>query len=447
MSAHARLGPSNHRWPNCPGSVREEANYPDISGPAAIDGTGSHLLLEMCLDNGVRADVYDGRIIGVNHPDNLGGWMVDIERVKRVQMCLDYISTRVKDLRTRFANVTVSSETTVDIGSMFGRTDWWGTVDVTIVGRDSKANVMYVEVCDYKDGRGYVHAIDNTQLISYAAGVIRPHVAQGPQRTGPYQFSRVTDVRMSIVQPKTNPVVRYQDVKGLYIAQHINELALAAERTDDLDAPLIADKKSGKGYCQWCKHKKNCTAQTAQSIEAMKMTTDVATTGISLFEMVAEAAKDVTALDSDKLGQLMDAEAGMQALFDKVKVEITRRIDDGQTVNGFGMVNSRASKVWALDEEEMIKKFKSRKLTQDEYAPRKLISPAQAMKLSKLTNKQKEVIEEEFVVVKAGPKKLGRVSYAKKEKDVNEMFANISDESVGQSATESVTSEIEVSFF
>ena len=67
MSSHARLSPSNTRWPKCPGSVREEAAYPDVSGEAAIDGTGSHLLLELCLQNGVRAATYDGQIIGANH--------------------------------------------------------------------------------------------------------------------------------------------------------------------------------------------------------------------------------------------------------------------------------------------------------------------------------------------------------------------------------------------
>ena len=66
MGTHARLSPSNARWPNCPGSVREEASYIDVAGAAAIDGTGSHLLLEMCLDNAVPAIVYDGQVIGAN---------------------------------------------------------------------------------------------------------------------------------------------------------------------------------------------------------------------------------------------------------------------------------------------------------------------------------------------------------------------------------------------
>ena len=60
MSTHARLAPSNHRWPHCAGSVREEERYPDIAGEAAIDGTGSHLLLEYSLMHNVPASAYIG---------------------------------------------------------------------------------------------------------------------------------------------------------------------------------------------------------------------------------------------------------------------------------------------------------------------------------------------------------------------------------------------------
>ena len=54
-TGHAKLSPSKrHRWAACPGSVREEAAYPEQpSGAAAIDGTRSHTLLEYCIKNGV----------------------------------------------------------------------------------------------------------------------------------------------------------------------------------------------------------------------------------------------------------------------------------------------------------------------------------------------------------------------------------------------------------
>ena len=55
MSAHAQLSPSKrHRWALCPGSIREEAKFPDErSGAAAIDGTHSHTLLEFCILEGL----------------------------------------------------------------------------------------------------------------------------------------------------------------------------------------------------------------------------------------------------------------------------------------------------------------------------------------------------------------------------------------------------------
>ena len=50
MLSHSKLSPSKaSRWTQCPGSIREEAKYPDTSGAAAIDGTHSHTLLERSL--------------------------------------------------------------------------------------------------------------------------------------------------------------------------------------------------------------------------------------------------------------------------------------------------------------------------------------------------------------------------------------------------------------
>jgi len=175
---HARLGPSNHRWPHCPGSVREEANYEDVAGEAAIDGTGSHLLLELCLKHGIRAEQYLNQIIGANHHDKPNGWTVTQDRADRVQLCLDYIFKRVEDLTNEgYTDVEVIAERKLDPGGAFGRDDWWGTGDVTIIARRNGL-VRFVEVCDYKDGQGYVHHENNTQLISYLFGALRPHIAQ-----------------------------------------------------------------------------------------------------------------------------------------------------------------------------------------------------------------------------------------------------------------------------
>jgi hypothetical protein len=450
--AHARLGPSNHRWPNCAGSVREEANYEDVSGAAAIDGTGSHLLLEMCLENNVRANTYDGQIIGVNHPDMLGGWLVGLERCARVQICLDYVESRVKELSKIYPNVSVEAEKKVDVGGMFGRTDWWGTCDITIKCRNSQAQVLFVEACDYKDGRGYVHHIDNGQLLDYCAGNLRPHIASGADLVRPFNPSRVPQVRMSIVQPKTRVPVRYQDATATYVMDKVIERSQAARNTDDPDAPLTPDKKGGKGYCQWCKHKPNCSAQSERSLGVFNNMENLQIGQASdLMEMAAKSGEAIAAMGSDELVVLADAKAGFDAMFAKVEAEIQARIDRGDVVNGFGMVNGNASKKWALSEEEMVKKLKARKLKQSDYYPQKLASPAQILALKSLTDKQKVAITKDLITEVAGKKKLSRVEYSKAEKDVNTMFCDVPvlniEETVVQCATDVVDSVPEVSFF
>lgn len=409
MGTHARLGPSNHRWPMCPGSVREEANYVDVPGAAAIDGTGSHELLELCLKNNVRAEIYDGQIIGTNHPDNMMGWLISIDRILRVQMCLDYVSTRTKELQLLypFGTTTVYSESKSNPGDAFGRVDWWGTVDITFVVMVASL-VELIEICDYKDGRGWVHAEDNTQLMSYAMGKLQERVLHG---------NRKMKVRMSIVQPKTNPPVRYQDVMSDYVVTRATALADAAALTDKIDAPLISGK-----HCQWCKHKPNCTAESEQSIEKVKTMTNVVVG--SLFEVVEQTFGDITILDNAKLAELADARAGVEAVFDKVEAEIKRRIETGDKVYGYAMLPGNSSRMWSVGEEEVVKMLKARRLKLTDIYPPKLISVAQVMKLESLTTDQKSRIEQGFVVTKAGELKLKQVRTADKP-SVQEIFADV----------------------
>lgn len=426
--AHARLGPSNHRWPNCPGSVREEARYPDISSAAAIDGTGSHLLLELCLENDVPALHYDQQIIGVNHPDNMGGWLVDIDRCERVQMCLNYIERRKRELAEQFpdCSVAVSSETRADPGGAYGRDDWWGTVDITI-SVHSVDLCHYVEVVDYKDGRGYVSEKDNSQLQSYLFGKLRPYIASGPELVRPFRANGIQGCRMTIVQPKTNPVIRYQDVTVDQIINAAGNLSSAAHRTDDPDAPLVPGK-----HCQWCKANPkrggHCTASTEQSLEVIQMSTELipADEGGSLFEQMGQLVADPKTLTVEQLSQLADAKDAMVTAFEKIEAEIEQRIEAGESVPGYAMRPGRASRVWNADEETIVKALKGRRLKQADIYPPKLISPAQLEKLDSLNDKQKQKLLEEYVTTTTGKLKLTRVRGQQKvEKDVAQNTDNV----------------------
>lgn len=419
--AHARLSPSNLRWPKCPGSIREEERYPDIPGAAAIDGTGSHLLLEMCLLNGVPAAHYDGQIIGANHPDNPNGWLIDIERCQRVQMCLDYVARRYHELKKQFgptAEVTIEAESKSDPGGMSGRDDWNGTCDITlIVTTPDVWRARYIEVIDYKDGQGWVDVINSTQLAAYLLGKMRPFIASGPELVRPIRPEGVENVRMTIVQPKTNPVIRYQDrdtpdhpLTPRDAVELFYELEHAARETDFEDAALVPGK-----HCRWCKANPkrggHCTAANQQAFEKVnEMATEIATTGEgALFEQVSQMFANIAQLDNNQLADLADTKDAIMAGYLQVEKEIENRLNAGQEVPGYAYRPGRGSNVWNTSEENIVKMLKSRKFKKEDIYPPKLISPAQVMNSDKLTDVQKEKIQNEYISYKAGKDKLTKV--------------------------------------
>ncbi len=427
MGEHAKLSPSNKRWPHCPGSIREEAPYPDIAGAPAIDGTGSHVLLELSLINNVQASNYDQLIIGSNHADMPMGWLVDIERCARVQICLDYVVRRKKELEKLFPGCTVfiQAESKSNPGIFIHRDDWWGTCDITITAISKAGELLFIEVVDYKDGRGYVSEKWNSQLIAYLFGKIIEGVS-----------SVVPDIgmRMTIVQPKTGTPIRYlcstNTDHGLNkdsLMVKVNWLIERAAATDDPDAPLVSGK-----HCQWCKHNPKrggtCVTATEKSVEVINTMTNelVVTGGDGLLEFITKAVSDVKSLSEVELTKVADAQAGFSAAFSKVLGEIQERIESGVSVPGYAMSPGRASKVWAEPEDVIVKKLKAKKFKKDDIYPFKLVSPAAALKMSHLTQIQKNKISEELISEVAGEMTLKKVEYDHKGiKDVDTMFLGI----------------------
>lgn len=426
MSEHARLSCSNHRWPHCPGSIREEARYPDTSSEASIDGTGSHLLLEMALINGVRAEAYLDQVIGEGHADKPMGWLVDSARAERVQMCLDYVYRRYRELSAEYpeCDVSIFAEQRVNPGRSHSdpamrRDDWWGTADVTlkVTERDALKALRFVEVVDLKDGRGWVKEKNNTQLLSYGIGA----VFGGRARKVPVK------ARVTIVQPKTNPPVRYVDTDSLELERELRWLVKAAFATDDPNAPLVPGD-----HCQWCKANMkrggHCDAAAQKSIEEIQMTTGTIATDSTLSGLLSV---DVSTAPAETLAAIMDQEAQLQAAFDRVRKEIESRVEQGLPVPGWSLEPGRASRVWA-DEEAAIAKLKTCRLKIDEYSPRALISPAQAEKMVGPERFKKHLAGQ--IVEKAGPLKVKRVALGS-EKDAATMFKDVGGEAPGVKAS------------
>lgn len=381
MTGHARLSPSNLRWPKCPGSIREEASYPDVAGEAAIDGTGSHLLLEIALTEGKSAYDYVGTTIGEGDEERPLGWFVDEDRAARVQMGIDYVARRYSELTAQYPeeqgySVSYQAETKSYPGTAVSPAidDWWGTTDITFEVEDTEGSLVYLEICDYKDGRMRVDCNDNTQLLSYAIGkAVR-------KRRSDYL------TRMSIVQPRTNPPVRYtDDYTAVQMAKELTTLVAAARATEYKHAKVIAGD-----HCTWCKANPkrggHCTAPLEKVMRNDMENTEVIATdnapqqAASLYDQLLKAVANVTEISGGTLAKLLEAEKELNDAFKVLKEEATTRLEQGLPVPGWAMLPGNASRTWVNDE-QAVKAMRRAKLKQDEYAPRKMLSPAQAEKL------------------------------------------------------------------
>ena len=392
MSTHAQLSPSKrHRWALCPGSVREEAKYPDdSSGPAAIDGTHSHTLLEYCIAEGLIDPTTQ---VGATFEDDDGDFVVDADRAARVKSAIDYI--RERSMNGMFK---VIAEERVDPVHLLGRDDLSGTVDCQIIGDD------WIELIDYKDGMGTVIAEGNMQLEQYALGVLAEYKL--PINV-PYP---VKTVRMTIIQPKLalkgmQPITIWE-VPTRYLLDKIGTIAREAAATDAADAPLVP----GDSQCKFCKAKGSCAALAGNVMKEIGvMFQPTISAGHDVSQQSAD--KDPATMSDDQIRQIMEAAPLMRQLLEGVEKEALRRMQAGQSIPGLKLVNGRGSRVWSLPEDEIAEKLVKMGIPKTAIYETKLVSPAKAEKLTwekrdgtkvSLTDRQLTRMEQEYVTKLAG---------------------------------------------
>lgn len=150
----------------------------------------------------------------------------------------------------------------------------------------------------------------------------------------------------------------------------------------------------------------------------------------SLFEIVSQTFGDITQMSSDKLEELADAKAGLMEIFDRVDIELQRRVEDpdDNTVTGYAMLPGNSKQAWNVSDEEIEKVLKGRRMKKGDIYPAKLITPAAMQKLECLTKDQKQSIAEKYIDKKAGKNTLQKVRQSVKEKDTVEMFADVKPE-------------------
>ena len=396
------LSPSKRsRWAKCPGSIREEAKYPDQgSGPAAADGTHSHTLLEHCVKNGLSDPMEQ---VGEKFVDHDGEFKVDADRAARVKSAIEYIKTRAAEYN---GMCQVISEQKVDPAFLLGRNDLSGTVDCQIIGGDT------LELIDYKDGMGVVEAEGNMQLEQYAYGVLAafklPINVEYP----------ITKVRMTIIQPKLalkgmKPITSHE-VTVRSLLDNLGTIIGQAAATDKPDAPLVP----GESQCKFCRAKGSCAALAGNVMKEVGIMFQpignpqpLSVTYEPLDVAQQSADKDPSTMDDAQICQIMEAAPLMRQLLEGVEKEALRRMEAGQSIPGLKLVNGRGSRAWALPEEEMADKLIKMGIPKGAVYETKLVTPAKAEKLTwekrdgtkvQLTERQLKRMDQEYVVKMAG---------------------------------------------
>lgn len=393
MTTHAQLSPSKrHRWALCPGSVREEAKYPEErSGAAAIDGTHSHTLLEHCIKASLANPL---NMVGVKLKDDDGEFVVDQSRAERVKIAIDYIAQKLP--------AEVISEKRVNPAWFIGRDDLSGTVDCQIVASDT------LEIIDYKDGMAPVEAENNMQLEQYAIGKLAEYKLpiNMPQM---YPFKRV---RMTIIQPKLalrglNPVVSW-DVPVSYLLERVRTLTHEAMATDAPNALLVP----GESQCKYCRAKGSCSALASNVMKEIGVMFQPVTVTTNVLDVAQQSAnKDPAVMSDDQIRQIMEAAPLMRQLIEGVEKEAQRRLEAGQSIPGLKLVNGRGSRAWTLPEDEIAEKLIKMGIPKTAIYETKLVSPAKAEKLTwekrdgtkvSLTDRQLKLMNQEYVAKLAG---------------------------------------------
>ena len=245
MSAHARLSPSAAtRWFTCPRSVllieqliAEGRINPSRSSGAADEGTAAHQIRADCLDLGL--DPWD--FVGTSLTINGVSYPCDEEMAAYLQPGIDWVREQPGDLIV---------EHRVDLGHwMPGQ---FGTLDTAIIDRERRKAVTK----DLKYGAGVpVSPVDSKQLQIYSLGVVEN-----------FNLWKVVDSFDIVIDQPRCGGMKFWSVNMDDLLAFGEELRVAAKRTEDPDAPLVASEEG----CRFCPVKdlpEGCDAYTAWMLD------------------------------------------------------------------------------------------------------------------------------------------------------------------------------------
>jgi len=337
MSNHSKIvgGSTAKRVIACPGSVALSATMPPKpSSKYADEGTLLHDAIAQVLGK----DVSPESLLGMTYQDQV---LTEELIENKLHKALDLLGVVDPNLEMEYA-----VETEVNFGDFLP--DVFGSCD--LLGRiDNRAIVL-----DWKFGDGVAVGVEeNEQLLFYAAAAMRtPSVS--------WVFEGVTEIECVIIQP---PYLRRWVTTVERVKQFELQLLQAVQKSTKTDAPIMAGD-----HCRWCAAKPVCPKMTGAVDRAVNL--------------------QIKSLDADKIGSYLANCDLLEQWITDLRALAHQMLEADVPVPGWKLVNKRATRQWALDDETIKDKLNRAGLLPAETVVEKVISPAQAEKVLKKLGQQ-----------------------------------------------------------
>lgn len=362
---HAQFSPSSsERWITCPGSIAATRGVPNPSSVFAREGTAAHTLAARAFTYKKPAEFWIDQEIEVEGQV----FVVSDEMAGYVQSYLDDVHSRVGDGTLMFEQRVWFSET-------IGVPDQGGTSDAIILS----ATCEHLTVEDLKYGLGVqVSAIENTQMMTYALGVLETYAAI---------MDEVKEITLVINQPRLDHVSEWTcsierlREHAVTIREAAAQALRACEQADiegTIDPAFFAVSEDG---CRWCSIKATCEHYRHHVSALVFNDFDI----IDKPEVIDVIGKPAIPA-GPQLGQMFGALELIEDWCRGVRAEVERMVMAGLEVVGpdgltMKIIEGKKGRRSWTDQEAAMAALAAH-LTPDKYLkPQPLISPSDAQKL------------------------------------------------------------------
>jgi hypothetical protein len=227
-----------------------------------------------------------------------------------------------------------------------------GTADLTIAHRDMSTCV----IIDYKNGRHSVSPEQNPQTMLYGVG-------------NRAKYGKFKKYRSVVIQPRAGErnTVKEWDFTDSMLSKFMSVVRKSAQAALQKNAP----RASGP-HCTFCKASNRCRTYKDKVWASARNEFD---------EIVEGTIETPDMLSTGELVTLLKAAPALRTYLDKLEAYVARMLqNDPRSVPDFKLGWGRRERRWS-DDGDVVKFCQKIGLLPQQFAPRKLLSPADMEKL------------------------------------------------------------------